>query len=465
MPLFKKRNDSDPEARYKLMTESPVPKLIISMAIPAIMSQIVSSLYSMADTFFVSSLGSQAIAAPGIAFPLMLIIQAVSLMLAIGSGSLAARQLGEQKQEDANVTISTAFFLSVFIGTAIGIVSLVFLRPIMVLCGATESILPYACDYGFWIIAATPFYSATFVLSFVIRQEGNVRLATIGTVTGSIVNCVLDPLFIFTFKMGIKGAAVATSLSQIVSFTILFSHIIGDKCVLKLRWKYFRPNKPTITEILKVGAPNLYQSVLLTVGLVMLNNSAKVYGGDAALAGMNIVTKISNIIILSLTGFGQGFQPMCGYCYGAKMYGRVKEGLRFTLKAGLLIIGTLSLASFLLSDPIIGIFNSSRDPDVQRIGVLILRAHLVVMPLYAVTTISNMLFLSCGKALKATVIALARNGIVFIPLILILPRLFHLSGVIASQPVADLITFLIAFSMLIDELRKLNSLQKRETMK
>lgn len=453
---------SEAESRYKMMTEAPVSKLIISMSIPAICSQIVSSLYNIADTYFVSSLGSQAVAAPGIAFPLMLIIQAVSLMLAIGAGSLSARQLGERNNEDANITVSTSFFLSVFIGTAMGIVSLIFLKEIMVICGATDTILPYAYDYGFWIIIATPFYSATFVLSYVIRQEGNVRLSTIGTVAGAVINCVLDPLFIFGFGMGIKGAAIATSLSQIVSFLILFVYVVRKKCVIRLGWKYFKPNRDNISEILKVGSPNLYQSILLTVGLIVLNNSARVYGGDAALAGMNIVTKISNMIVLALNGFGQGFQPMCGYCYGAKMYGRVKEGVLFTIKVGLAVICILSLLAFVFSEQIIGAFNSSKDSDVQRIGVVILKAHLVVMPLLAVTTIANMFFLSCGKAMNATIIALARNGIVFFPVVFILPKMFGLSGVIATQPVADLITFVIAFVLFIKELKVLKGLENQQ---
>lgn len=451
--------ESDPDVRFQKMTTEPVSKLIISMAIPSIISQIITSLYSLTDTFFVSRIGTSATAAPGIAFPLMLIIQAVSLMLAIGSGSLAARQLGQKKNDAANKTISTAFFLSVFIGTAMGIVSLVFLKPIMILCGATTTILPFASDYAFWIILATPFYSATFVLAHVVRQEGNVKLATIGTVTGAVINVILDPILIFGFKLGIVGAAVATSLSQIVSFFILFSHIAGNKCVLKLRWKFFRLEKETILEIIKIGSPNMFQSVLLVVAQIMLNNAAGLYG-DAPLAGMNIVTRVANIIILSLNGFGQGFQPMCGFCYGAGLYKRVREGLVFTLKAGLLVISFLSLVSFVFATQIIGVFNSAKDPDVITIGTRILRAHLIVMPFVTVTTVSNMLFLACGKAFKAGVLALARNGIVFIPLIVLLPRLFGLYGVVFSQPAADAITFIIGLFMLLDETKKLNQLDK-----
>lgn len=457
MKLFQ-QNNADPEARYRLMTTEKVPKLIISMAIPAIISQIVSSLYSLADTYFVSSIGTAATAAPGVAFPILLIIQAISLMFAVGAGSLASRQLGAMDTEEANKTVSTAFFLSVFIGTILGIFCLIFLEPIMILCGASDTILPYACDYAFWIILATPFYSASFVLSFVIRQEGNVRLATIGTIAGAVVNCVLDPLFIFTFNMGIVGAAVATSLSQIVSFTIMFVHIIRGKCVLKLAWKYFSPKWKRLWEICKVGAPNLFQSALLVVGQIMLNNAAVAYG-DAPLAGMNVVTKVSNIIVLSLNGFGQGFQPMCGYCYGAKLYKRIREGLWFTLKVGLTIIVILSLVCFIFAPEIIALFRAD-DPAVIEVGSKIMRAHMVVMPLYTVTVVASMMFLSCGKALKATVVTLARNGIVFIPLIMVMPSLFKLNGVIWAQPISDAITFVISALLLAVELKQLSKQEK-----
>ncbi len=458
--MKKERNwvmNADPQVRYLKMTTEPVPRLITSMALPAIASQIVSSLYSLADTYFVSSIGTAATAAPGVAFPLLLIIQAISLMLAIGSGSLAARQLGAKKNQDANETISTAFFLSVIIGTIIGIFSLIFIRPIMRMCGATETILPYAVDYGFWIILATPFYSATFVLSNVVRQEGNVRLATIGTIAGAVVNIILDPILIFGFHLGIVGAAVATSLSQIVSFCILFSSIWGDGCVLKLRIQNFKPNREMMGEIIKIGAPNLFQSGLLIVAQILMNNAAAVYG-DAPLAGMNVVNKVSHIIILGLNGFAMGFQPMCGYCYGAKLYKRVKEGLIFTLKVGLAIVTVLCVIAFIFAPQIIALFRAD-DPEVIDVGSRIMRAHVLVMPLACFTMVSNSLFQSCGRAVKAGILALARNGIMLIPMILILPRLFQLTGVVWAQAAADALSFIVAMFMLIHELRRIHGLQ------
>lgn len=459
MRVSLRRADSDPQARYLKMTTEPIPKLIVSMAVPAICSQIVTSLYNIADTYFVGSIGTSATAAPGVAMPLLMIIQAVSLMLAMGAGSLAARQLGARQDEDANRTISTAFFLSVMIGTVIGAISLMALEPIMVICGATDTILPYACDYAFWIILATPFYSATFVLSAVVRQEGNVRLSVIGTVAGAVVNCILDPLLIFVFDLGIIGAAVATSLSQIVSFVILFSHMISGKCVLKLGWKYFSPRWQVLWEIFKVGAPDLFRNGLLSVANILLNNAAGVYG-DAPLAGMGIVTKILNVLVMMLMGFGQGYQPMCGYCFGAKLYGRVKEGLWFSMKVCMTAMVVLSAGAFLLAPNIISVFRAD-DPEVIEVGSRILRSHAVVLPFVTVTVIANMLFQSCGRALKSGLIALSRNGLVLIPIILYLPRVFQLTGVIWAQPVADLLTFVIALFMLIHELGRLRTLERQ----
>ncbi|MDE6841038.1 MAG: MATE family efflux transporter [Oscillospiraceae bacterium] len=454
-----KRTDSDPQARYIRMTTQPIPSLIVSMAVPAICSQIVTSLYNLADTYFVGSIGTSATAAPGVAMPLLMIIQAVSLMLAMGAGSLAARQLGARQEEDANRTVSTAFFLSVMVGTVIGAFSLAALEPIMVICGATPTILPYACDYAFWIILATPFYSATFVLSAVVRQEGNVRLSVIGTVAGAVVNCILDPILIFVFDLGIVGAAAATSLSQIVSFGILFSHMVSGRCVLKLGWRCFSLRWRVLWEIFKVGAPDLFRNGLLSVANILLNNAAAVYG-DAPLAGMGIVTKLVNVLVMMLMGFGQGYQPMCGYCFGAKLYGRVKEGLWFSLRVCLTAMAALSAAAYLLAPGIIAVFRGD-DPAVIEVGSRILRAHVAVLPLATVTVIANMLFQSCGRAAKSGMIALSRNGLLLIPMILYLPRAFQLDGVIWAQPAADVLTFAAALLMLLHELARLRALERQ----
>ena len=445
---------ADAKERFELMTTRPVPGLILSMALPAICSMIVSSLYNFADTYYVSQISTSAAAAPGIAQPLFLIIQAVSLTFATGAGSYAARTLGSKDNDTANKTVSTAFFLSVIIGTIMGIISLIFLEPMMRAFGATDTILPYAVEYAFYVIIATPFFSATFVLSYAIRQEGNAKLAVVGTIAGAIINIVLDPIFIFTFHMGIMGAAVATSLSQIVSFCILFFYMKRDRCVLKLKWKYFAPSKQLLWEILKIGSPDFFRTCLSSVAAILLNTAARPYG-DAALASMTVVTKIITVIVSILMGFGQGFQPMCGYNYGAGLFFRVKEGFRFTMITGLICMTVVTVFGCIFAPEIMMLFRKD-DLEFIQTGSTIFRAQLSVLLPATVTIISNMLFQSCGRAVSSAVLALSRNGVVFIPLILVLPNLFDLNGVIWAQPVADVITFAVAVPMVCSLWKKLS---------
>lgn len=451
--------EADADERYERMTTKPVQGLILSMAIPAICSMVITSLYSFADTYFVSRLGTSVQAAPGIAQPLFLIIQAVSLTFAVGAGSVVARKLGERETEEAKQVVSTSFFLAVLIGIVIGVISLIFLEPMMLLFGATATILPFARDYAFYVILATPFFSATFVLNFVIRGEGNARLSTFGTALGAVVNVLLDPLLIFVFHMGIKGAAVATSISQIISFLVLFGYMKRGKCITRISFKYFTLKPALLKEILKIGSPDFFRTCLSSVAGIMLNHAAAGYG-DATLAGMTVVTRIINILFGIMTGFGQGYQPMCGYCFGAKLFGRVRQGLWFTMKVAFVTIGTTALLGCIFAGRIMTFFQPS-DQEFIRTGTLILRTQLIVLIPATVTITANMLFQACGKALQSSILALSRNGVFFIPLILMLPGYFGLNGVIAAQPLSDIITFLISLPMLYYVLKEMKRQDKR----
>lgn len=459
MPFEEKtlKPQDNSQDKFLQMTTKPVPGLIISMAIPSIVSMVVSSIYNFADTYYVSKLSTSAAAGPGVAQPLFLIIQALSLALAVGAGSYSARSLGRQDKETASRTISTAFILSVAIGTVMGIFSIIFLTPLMKAFGATDTVLPYAVNYALYVILATPFFSATFVMSYAIRQEGNVRLAVTGQMTGAIVNIVLDPILIFVFKMGIVGAAVATSLSQIISFTILFQYIVRGKCVVRLKLAYFTLKKDLIWEIVRVGSPDLFRTFLASTAAILLNNACNPFG-DAALASMTVCNKITGVIVSMLMGFGQGFMPMCGYNYGARLYNRVKEGFRFTMAVGLVAMGVLFALASIFAPSIMRAFQPN-DPEFIRIGSMVLRAQMAALLPATVTIIGNMLFQACGKAWQSAVVALSRNGIMFIPLILTLPRLFQLNGVIWSQPTADMITFVVVLFMLAGVFRGLKKLE------
>lgn len=449
---FKKEVDA--AERHHMMTTHPVGKLIFKMALPTISTMLVNSLYNMADTYFVSKISISASAAVGIVFPLFAIIQALSMMFALGGGSFIARKLGEGDVDTASRTLSTSFILSIICGSVIGIFSIIFLKPLMIFLGATPTSLEYASQYAFWVIVATPFFSASFVLNNCIRQEGSANLAMFGMMIGTVINLILDPILIFTFNLGIIGAAVATSISQIVSCMILFIAVLKGKSITRIKLSLFTPSKQILGEIFRIGSPAFFRLGLHSISSIMLNNAASVYG-DVALGSMSIVGKLMSFIHTVLMGFGHGFQPVCGFNYGAKKYSRVIKAFVFSMKVCIGAIITLGTSGYIFAPQIVSLFRSD-DPEIIRIGTAIMRANFIVLPLVAFTTMANMIFQSCGQPVQAAVLALSRNGICLIPMVLILPRILQLTGVIYAQPAADILTFLIAVPMSVHIFRLLS---------
>lgn len=450
---YKKATSAD--EMHIQMTTKPVGKLVLSMAVPNIVAMLVSSIYNMVDTYFVSQVSISASAAVGIVFPLFFIIQALSMTFAIGGGSYIARSLGKGDIDTANRTLSTSFILSVVIGSVIGIFSIIFMTPLMKFLGATPTALPYAIDYAFYVIIATPFFSASFVLQAILRQEGSARLAMFGMAAGSILNMIFDPIFIFTLDLGIKGAALATSLSQMISFTILFSFILRKKSITHLKISLFTPSKKILSEILKIGSPSFLSMGILSIAPILLNKAASVYG-DIALGSIIIVNRLITNVVSAVNAYGQGFQPVCGYNYGAKLFDRVKSAFKFTVTTSVIVLTGISILGYVFAPQIITLFRSD-DPEFIRIGSTIMRATCATLPFVTFITISNMLFQSCGKALKAAILSLSRQGFCFIPYILILPRYFQLNGVIFSQPLADLTAFLISIPLTIGLFKELSN--------
>ncbi|MCM1161664.1 MAG: MATE family efflux transporter [Roseburia sp.] len=424
--------------QYIKMTETKIPKLIISLAIPTIISMLITSVYNMADTFFVSRLGASASGAIGIVFSLMAIIQAVGFTLGMGSGSTISRLLGQQKKEEAEAIASSGFLASIVFGGLLLVEGLYYLEKLMSLLGSTDTILPYACEYGRYILLAAPIMSASFVLNNLLRAEGKAGLAMFGITTGGILNIILDPIFIFGLKLGISGAAIATALSQCVSFGILLSHYLRKKTILKLHIKNASRKPETYFMIIKNGLPSFCRQGLASVSTVALNINAAVYG-DAAVAAMSIVGKIFMMIFSMVIGFGQGYQPVVGYNYGAKKYDRVKEAFFFTLKVGIGIMASLGLLGFLLAKTVMRWFIA--DPEVISIGVRAFRAQCMVMPLMPLGVVCNMTFQSIGKAWTATFLSSTRQGIFFLPFIITFPKIMGMTGVEITQPAADLCNF------------------------
>lgn len=425
--------------QYIKMTETKISSLISSLAVPTIVSMLITSIYNMADTFFVSKLGASASGAIGIVFSLMAIIQAVGFTLGQGSGSVISRLLGEQKNDEADKIGSSGFVASVGFGGFLMVMGLIFLEPLMRLLGSTDTILPFACEYAQYIFLAAPVMAASFVLNNLLRAEGKAKLAMIGITVGGVLNILLDPIFIFALGLGVSGAAIATALSQCISFLILLSHFLRNRTIINLKLSNASTELIIYLRIIKNGLPSFCRQGLASISTVALNLNAALYG-DAAVAAMSIVGKIFMMIFSMLLGFGQGYQPVVGYNYGAKKFDRVREAFFFTLKVGVSIMTSFGILGFLLARNIMGWFIAD-DKEVIAIGVRAFRAQCLVMPLMALGVVCNMTFQSIGKAWRATFLSCTRQGIFFLPFILILPRFLGITGVEITQPVADLCNF------------------------
>lgn len=450
------------DEKFRMMTQEPVSRLICSLAVPTIISMLISAIYNMADTFFVSKISTSASGAAGISFSLMAIIQALGFTIGMGSGNYISRLLGQKRRQDASNVAATGFFTALFLGLALALLGLIFLDPFVYFLGATPTIAPYAKSYIRYILIGAPYMMASFVLNNILRFQGSAFFAMLGLATGGILNIVLDPIFIFTLKMGTGGAALATIISQFVSFLILFYNSgIGDN--IKIKFKNFTPSWKIYREILKGGLPSFFRQVLGSLSMICLNYSARPYG-DAAIAAMAIVVRLFQFAVSAVIGFGQGFQPVCGFNYGAKRYDRVLNAFWFSVKVAAVFLTAAAVVGFVFSDQIIAIFRKE-DLEVIRIGSRALRYQCLTFPLSAWIILTNMLLQTIGKGLEASIVSASRQGLFFVPAIVILPRLFGLLGVQLSQPVSDVFSFLLAIPMALGTLRELEALHREEREK
>lgn len=438
------------EQNYVKMTCTPIPKLIISLGIPTIISMLVTSIYNMADTYFVGRIGTSASGAVGVVFGLMAIIQAFGFMFGHGSGSIIARKLGEMKAREASAVFSTGFFSSITAGVMITVVGLTFLEPFMMLLGSTKTILPYAKDYASYILIAAPFMAAGCVLNNVLRYEGKAIFAMVGLASGGILNIFLDWILMTHFHMGVSGAGIATAVSQVISFLILLYMVLSGHTQSKLNIKYFE--FAIIFTIMPVGFPSLIRQGLGSISTLILNHYAGAYG-DAAVAAMSIVNRICFFVFAVGLGIGQGFQPVCAFNYGAKKYDRVKKSVIFTVTLGFIVIGAMVATGICLSSRLIGVFRD--DPQVIEIGTFALRAQLVTEFLLPVCATGNMLFQSVGISGKASFLSSLRNGLCFIPVLILLSNLMGLTGIQLAQSVADVITFAVTLPMMLKFMKEL----------
>ena len=432
---------SEAELHYKKMTETPVEKLIISLSIPTIISMLISNIYNLADTYFVGRLGVSASGAVGIVFTLMAILQAIGFMLGHGSGSVISRLLADKDVDTASRYISTSFFLALGFGLIFVLFGIPFAKPLMRLLGSTDTILPYAAQYGFFILASAPFMIGSLVLNNVLRYEGKAFFAMIGLTTGGLLNIALDPIFIYGLNMGVGGAGLATGLSQMVSFMILL-FMFRHHAQTKISLKYFTPRGYLVGDVITTGFPSLFRQGLTSISSGILNNAAGSFG-DACVSAMAITGRCQFFMLSIALGIGQGFQPVAGFNFQAHKYARLRRAFRFTLVAGVAVLAVLCSAGCIFAPSIVGIFQG--DPEVRRIGGLALRFASISLIFTPLCITPNMLFQSAGQKGRALLLACLRSGICFIPLLLVLPPLLGLPGVQLSQPCADVLSALIAF--------------------
>lgn len=446
------------EEKYQQMTQAPVEKLICQLAVPTIISMLITTIYNMADTFYIGKLNTSASGAVGVVFSLMSIIQAVGFFFGQGAGNHASRELGEKHYDQANRLASVGFFLALFAGFVITVVGLCLLRPLAVLLGSTDTILPYAMDYMLYILIGASYMSASLVLNNLLRFQGNAFYGMIGLVSGGILNIALDPLFIFVFDMGISGAGLATILSQLVSFLILLYQCqhVG---IVKIGWKNFKPSLQVLKDIANGGTPSLCRQGIAGIAVTCLNTAAKPYG-DAAIAAMSIVNRVTNFTYSVTIGFGQGFQPVCGYNYGARLYDRVRRGFWFGVKASLVFLLALSAVEAVFADTVVEIFRKG-DPLVVEYGADALRYQCITIWLSSFLVFGNMILQTTGKAVRASFLSLARQGLFLIPLVLLLPAKAGFLGIQIAQPIADGIALVCTIPMVFALLREM---RREETM-
>lgn len=450
MSHFHQSHPKEPAEQRKRMLETPVNKLIPSLAAPTIVSMLVTSVYNMADTYFVSQLNTSASGAVGVVFSLMAIIQAVGFTTGMGSGSIASRLLGQDRKEEADVYASTGVAAAVVLGLAMAVLGLAFRGRIMWLLGSTATIYPYAMDYALYIILGAPVMVLAFTLNNLLRWQGKANLSVMGLATGGVLNILLDPIFIYGLQMGIAGAGAATLLSQCVSLGILSSFFLRGKSDLRVSPACASRSPGTYLAVLKQGMPSFFRHGVLSAATMMANYNARLYG-DAAVAALSIVTKVFNLIQSIVIGFGQGFQPVLGYNYGARRLDRVKEAVWFSVRTCTVILAVGAVIGFVLAPHIVTLFRRD-DPLVIAIGTRAFRYQCFTLPLGAVLVFANMFFQSLGKSWRAVLLAVCRQG-VYIPLVCLLTARFGLPGLECTQAAADLIAFLLSAAVILHYFR------------
>ncbi|EPY2304557.1 MATE family efflux transporter [Clostridium sporogenes] len=447
--------------KMELLGSAPIPKALLAMGLPIMIGMMINALYNLVDAYFVGGLGTSQMGAISVAFPLGQVVVGLGLLFGNGASSYISRLLGHGDRETANNVASTALYSSIFVGAVIIICTIIFLNPILKLLGATESILPYAITYTSIYVISSIFNVFNVTMNNIVASEGAAKTTMCALLTGAILNMILDPIFIYVLDLGVAGAAIATAISQIVSTLVYLGYVLRKKSVFSFSIKECCFSKEIMSEILKIGIPTLVFQLLTSLSITLINMQGKAYG-DSVIAGMGAVTRIISMGSLMVFGFIKGFQPIAGYSYGAKKYERLYEAIKTSIKWSTIFCAIFGLIMALFPTTIISQFTTG-DMELINIGENALRANGLSFLLFGYYTVYSSLFLSLGKAKKGFILGACRQGICFVPVILVVPMIWGINGILYAQPISDVISTIITVFMAVHLHKELNAIKSDST--
>ena len=449
--------------KMELLGSAPISKALLAMGIPTMIGMLINALYNLVDAYFVGGLGESQMGAISVVYPLGQVVVGLGLLFGNGAASYISRLLGQRNKKQANKVSSTALYSSLTVGVVIILLSVIFLRPILKVLGATESIMPYAVTYASIYIVSCIFNVFNVTMNNIVTSEGAAKTTMCALLIGAVLNIGLDPLFIYTFHLGVAGAAIATAISQMVSTIVYLVYIFRKKSVFQFRIKDCTFSKEIFSEIFKIGVPTLVFQLLTSISISLINNAAGDYG-DAAIAGMGVVTRLISMGSLTVFGFIKGFQPIAGYSYGARKFDRLRSAIKTSILWSTVFCVAAGLLLTLFSTTIVSQFTTGNS-EMIRIGASSLRINGITFMLFGFYTVYSSLFLALGKGMAGFILGACRQGICFIPVILILPSVWGLNGILYAQPIADVLSAVITVFMAIPLHRNLNVMERNQTEK
>lgn len=440
--------------KSELLGNAPIPKALLAMGIPTMIGMLINALYNLVDAYFVGGLGDSQMGAISVVFPLGQLIVGLGLLFGNGSGSYISRLLGRGDKATANKAASTALYSGLTVGAVFILFSVLFLNPILSLLGASGSILPYALEYSRIYVISCILNVFNVTVSSIITSEGAAKTSMLALLLGAVLNCGLDPLFIYAFDLGISGAAIATAISQAASAVVYLFYIFGKKSNFSFKLSDYSLSKEIFSEIFKIGIPVFVFQLLTSVSITLTNNAIKPYG-DPAIAGMGAVVRLTSMGSLTVFGFIKGFQPIAGFSYGAKKFDRLRSAIKISVLWSTIFCVIIGALFALFPSQIVAQF-AKDDTQMIEIGAKSLRANGISFMLFGFHTVYSSLFLALGKGREGFILGACRQGICFIPLIFILPMIMKIDGILYAQPIADLLTAVVTVFMAIQLHKRLN---------